>query len=50
MELQELGLSDIAPENMIREEEEICMSFILTQVEMEATLADDYDRYVFLTQ
>ena len=50
MELQELGLSDIAPENMIREEEEICMSFILTQVEMEATLANDYDRYVFLTQ
>lgn len=42
-ELQVLGLEEIPDQHIIRDEEEIVMSFMLTQVEMEASLANDYD-------
>ena len=42
-ELQALGLEEVPEQHVMRDEEEIVMSFMLTQVEMEASLANDYD-------
>jgi len=42
-ELADLGLEDIPRKNLMRNEEEMVMSFILTQLEMESALAIDYD-------
>jgi len=42
-ELTELGLEDIPRKDLIRNEEEMVLSFMLTQLEMESALAIDYD-------
>jgi len=42
-ELQELGLEDIDRNELMRDEPEAVLSFVLTQVEMESALAIDYD-------
>lgn len=42
-ELKELDLEDIPRKDLMRNEEEIVMSFMLTQLEMESALAIDYD-------
>jgi hypothetical protein len=41
-ELRDLGLAPLDKNTLIREEEEIVMSYLLTQVEMEAALKGDY--------